>query len=212
MVDDDGPGMDTDDAIRGETYRLLARLFAPPPDRRLLDALVAARRPETTGPVAEAWANLGEAAGSAPVDVLDGEFQDLFIGLGRGEVVPYASWYLTGFLMGRPLVALRSRLGDLGFERQEGVSEPEDHIAALFDVMGTLAAPDEGADLGVQRGFFAEFLAPWVERFMGDVQGAPSADFYAAAARLGERFAVLEKQYLGLAADDNPLRSGRAMP
>ncbi|MDZ7810735.1 MAG: molecular chaperone TorD family protein [Arhodomonas sp.] len=102
--------------------------------------------------------------------------------------------------------------GELGFERQEGVSEPEDHIAALFDVMGALAAPDEGVDLGVQRGFFAEFLAPWVERFMGDVQGAPSADFYAAVARLGERFAVLEKQYLGLAADDNPLRPGRAMP
>jgi len=189
----------TDEAIRGETYSLLARLFSAAPDADLLATLASAAGEPAGGPVGEAWSALGEAAGITGAGVADDEFHALFIGLGRGEVVPYASWYLTGFLMGRPLVSLRSRLAALGFERQPDVSEPEDHVAALFDVMAALAHPEQGEDLAVQQQFFAEYLAPWVERFMDDVQQSENAAFYAAAARLGQRFAVLEKQYLGLA-------------
>lgn len=199
MAEGGAQSADTGDTIRGETYGLLARLLSAAPDAELLATLVSATGDAAAGPVGEAWSGLGEAAAETDAEAADDEFHTLFIGLGRGEVVPYASWYLTGFLMGRPLVALRARLAALGFERQDGVSEPEDHVAALFDVMAALADPVDGEDLTVQRRFFEEFLAPWVERFMADVQQSQNASFYAAVARLGQRFAVLEKQYLGLA-------------
>ena len=38
------------------------------------------------------------------------EYFDLFIGLGRGELLPYGSYYLTGFLHERPLARLREDL------------------------------------------------------------------------------------------------------
>lgn len=208
MVETHAVPVDDEDAgLRAETYALLARLFWCAPEADLLQVLAAMAGAESAGPVGEAWRDLGAAAAATDPADADREFHTLFIGLGRGEVVPYASWYLTGFLMGRPLVALRSRLSALGFERQDGVTEPEDHVAALFDVMGGLAAPDGGDGLDTQRTFFGEFIAPWTERFMADVQQSDNVRFYAAVARLGERFIVLEKQYLGLAEGTATLSS-----
>lgn len=200
MVESHPAPVDEESAgLRAETYALLARLFWSAPDEGLLHVLAPMAETVAAGPVGEAWSGLGAAARATDPADADREFHTLFIGLGRGEVVPYASWYLTGFLMGRPLVALRTRLSGLGFERRTGVTEPEDHVAALFDVMGGLAHPEQGDSLETQRAFFGEFVAPWTERFMADVQQSGNARLYAAVARLGERFIVLEKQYLGLA-------------
>ncbi len=208
------PTLDTvdEERLRSRTYALLAELFAKPPGPELLARLAPLTETAGEGPVAEAWRALGEAARQATPEAVDDEYHALFIGLGRGEILPYGSWYLSGFLMGRPLVQLRSGLAALGFEREPGVTEPEDHAAALFDVMAALADPDTGEPITTQQRFFATFLAPWIERFMGDVRTARTADLFRQVAALGERFVVLEKQYLGLAEGTAPItaRSARA--
>ncbi len=195
----------TEERSRARTYALLAELFAKPPERALLLRLEALADTSGDGPVAMAWRALGEAAREADPESVDDEYHALFIGVGRGEILPYGSWYLTGFLMGRPLVRLRSELAALGFERETGVTEPEDHVAALFDVMAAHADPEAGDAATTQQRFFSEFLAPWVERFMSDVRLARSAGLFREIAALGERFMVLEKQYLGLAEGAAPL-------
>jgi TorA maturation chaperone TorD len=145
-----------------------------------------------------AWKMLRSAAERCSPAELDDEYHDLFIGVGRGEMVPYGSWYMTGFLMEQPLAKLRSELDLLGFVRQEGVAEPEDHAAALCDVMALISDGEGGAPLEVQAGFFERHVAPWMGRFFRDMQQAPSARFYRAVGQLGEQFVELEKQYLNI--------------
>lgn len=181
--------------LRSRVYGLLGRLFADIPGPEVIEPLTALEVDPADGPLAEGWGGLADAARASDVEALDIEYHALFIGLGRGEIMPFATWYLTGFLMGRPLVRLRQDLRRLGLERGDGVHEPEDHIAALFEAMALLSGP-EGSSLAAQREFFNTHLAGWVERFMQDLRAAQSARFYKAVGAFGERFIVLEKQYL----------------
>ncbi|MGI8740087.1 MAG: TorD/DmsD family molecular chaperone [Gammaproteobacteria bacterium] len=128
---------------------------------------------------------------------MNDEFHELFMGIGRGELMPYASWYLTGFLMERPLAALRQDLKTLGFERQPGVGEPEDHAAALCEIMSMIIANVQGPDIDRQRIFFGEHMA-WLAQFFIDMQKAEAARFYRAVGQFGERFMTLEKEYLSM--------------
>ncbi len=184
--------------LRSRVYTLLAQLFADVPAPQLIAPLAAIDATDESGPLAEAWERLASAAADADPEALDIEYHALFIGLGRGEVMPFGSWYQSGFLMGRPLVQLREDLRAFGLEREDGVHEPEDHIAALFESMALLSGPD-GEPLARQRAFFNAHLASWVERFMQDLQQAGSAHFYRAVGAFGERFMVTEKQYLEMA-------------
>jgi TorA maturation chaperone TorD len=187
-----------EDRVRGNVYALLGHLLAAPPDEALLETL-AAIDPAPAGEslLTAAWQMLGHAATrAAPADLQD-EYQNLFIGLGRGEVVPYASWYLTGFLMERPLALLRDELRLLGIERQAGVSEPEDHAAALCDSMALMIGGDDPVPLARQARFFARHIEPWMGRFFRDLQQAGSARFYRAVGQLGEQFLEVEKQAFG---------------
>ncbi|MGA8258828.1 MAG: molecular chaperone TorD family protein, partial [Arenicellales bacterium] len=129
---------------------------------------------------------------------IDDEYHALFIGIGRGEVMPYGSWYLTGFLMERPLVEIRQDLKVLGFERQENVKEPEDHAGALLEIMSLLVLDDRGVGGHEQKRFFERHLEPWIGRFFGDLQDADSANFYSAVGVLGSQFVEVEKQYLAM--------------
>ena len=131
------------------------------------------------------------------MEAVDDEFHDLFIGVGRGELIPYGSWYRTGFVMDKPLAVLRSDLAALGFERREDVSEPEDHAAALLETMALIAASPEH-DFDVQRRFFDRHLAIWMPTFFADLQSADSARFYRAVGKFGERFMKFETQYLSI--------------
>ncbi len=146
--------------------------------------------------------SLGLAAQSTELSAIDDEYHLLFVGLGRGELVPYASWYLTGYLMEQPLSILRDDLALLGFERDENVVEPEDHVAAMCEVMAMLAtesSPEEGSaknENEVQSIFFEKHVAPWMERFFEDLSKSDSAVFYRAVGRFGLAFIDLEKQYL----------------
>ena len=188
-----------EDAARAGVYALLGALLRDVPNAELLEHVRALPAAEGRGDFALAWEGVRLAAEQLRLDELDDEYHQLFIGLGRGELVPYGSWYQTGFLMEKPLGVLRDDLRALGFERSADVHEPEDHIAALCEVMAALAldadAPSE-LSLARQRAFFQTHMAEWVGRFWHDLENAESALFYRSVARLGSAFGVLEARYL----------------
>lgn len=187
---------------RAGTYSLLARLLGAPPDRPTLGVVVDADSDPVLAsssltPLAVAWQDLAKAGRALDLEAVDDEYHDLFIGLGRGELVPFASWYRHGLLMEEPLVRLRQDLAELGFERQSQNRDPEDHIAALCEVMAILIW--DGESLQRQESFFEEHLASWAERFFRDLQRAESADFYRAVGGLGAQFMALEQHQLTMA-------------
>ena len=184
------------DAARAGVYRLLGRLLAAPPDARLLETLGALDVPGGEQGLAPAWGALRQAARAAQPDALDDEYHALFVGVGRGELMPYASWYLSGFIMSRALAALRRDLDALGVERQPGVPEPEDHASAVCEAMSLVIDSAHEIPAEVQRGFFNDHLARWMGRFFADLRLAQAARFYAAVGALGERFMEIETQYL----------------
>ncbi|USR78523.1 molecular chaperone [Photobacterium damselae] len=183
-----------DAILRIEIYNLLAHLLRQSPSQDVLDWLADLDVEGTNDPhqssMAAAWPLLKLAAQKATPIAVAEEYQDLFIGIGRGAVVPYGSWYLTGSLMEMPLAHLRSDLKQLGYERNESVKEPEDHIAALLEVMAMLV---EGGDEHLQRTFFNRHLAPWCEKVSTDIKTAKSAVFYTAVGELALQFLTVEK-------------------
>ena len=188
--------MEPEDRLRADTYRLLGRLLAAAPDEDTLALLANAPVSEEESLLGVAWRLLATAAGRASAPQVQEEYFSLFIGLGRGELMPYASWYLTGFLMEQPLAKLRADMRRLGFERQDGVKEPEDHAAALCEVMALLAADDDDRSLETQADFFETHMGPWMARFFRDLQEARSARFYRAIGQLGEQFIQTDQRYL----------------
>ena len=193
-----GADLDDGERARADIYQLLAALLAGPPDQALLELLRALEPDTTTGSSSmhSTWQELRAAAeNTGPQDVGE-EYFNLFIGLGRGELVPYASWYVHGLLMEKLLASLRDELAVLGLEREDGVSEPEDHVAALCEVMGMIICDSE---LSLrQAAFFATYLDPWMGRFFVDLEEAETAVFYKAVGRLGQRFLDVERQYFSL--------------
>lgn len=192
-------GTDSAEQIRAHVYSLLARLLAEPVSGQLLDLLRGfAISPEATGSLVATWEMLRLAAQYTSEETLDDEFHDLFVGITRGELVPYGSWYLTGSMMDRPLAYLRHDLDMLGIERRPGVCEPEDHVAALCEAMAVIITSTENLSHEVQKEFFDRHIAPWMDLFFKDLQEAKSANFYHAVGRLGEQFIGLEKRYFAM--------------
>jgi TorA maturation chaperone TorD len=181
-----------EELVRARIYGLLSRLLAAPPDAPLLASL--AELTPDNSELGRAFAALAKAAAAAAPAGVAEEYHDLFIGLTRGELLPYGSYYLTGFLNEKPLAELRDALAGLGIARATEVKEPEDHIAALCEVMAGLIDGAYGAPqpLAVQRGFFETHMAPWVGRFFADLEGAEAAVFFAAVGMLGQRFVEIE--------------------
>lgn len=180
-------------------YSLLAALLREVPSAETLDV---AAKLKTDGDTTEAdelastMVALGAAAQSIDPKALDDEYHALFIGIGRGEVVPYGSWYLTGFLMEKPLGLLRDDLAELGFARDPSVKEPEDHVAALCEVMAMLI--NDGQTTTTQSQFFMQHMSKWLDRFFTDLTQTKSAAFYQAVAHFGAAFIAFERQYFGL--------------
>lgn len=181
---------------RMDAYRLIATMLRTPPDALFLDQLSRLSRVEAPDELSLSVSMLGLAARASGADAVNEEFHRLFIGLGRGELVPYASWYLTGFLMEKPLGELRRHLAEMGFERQNGVCEPEDHIAALCEVMSILVLEDRPH--AETAGFFEAHLAPWSGRFFDDLSRAQGAVFYRNVGRFGAAFFELERRYYAM--------------
>jgi TorA maturation chaperone TorD len=189
-----------EDAARADVYAMLAHLLQAAPDAGLLAVLanaddVSAEAPHSA--LGEAWRKLQSAAAAVDPQALAQEFQDLFVGVGSGEVMAYGSWHLTGFLMEEPLARLRDDLARLGLSRLQSAAEPEDHIAALAEVMRLLVRGGDGipaAAFEVQKAFFTRHLRPWYARFADQLARAPSANFYRAVGELAKRFLDTEAE------------------
>ena len=158
------------DLLRAQQYDLLAALLGRAPTPALLAALAAL--PDGDGVLGRLVLALRRAAAETGAADVEREFFALFIGVGRGELLPYASYYLTGFLNERPLARVREDFFALGIERDESMSEPEDHLAILMEVMAGLAAGRFEAEPGMQGRFFARHIEPWAGRFFADLEGA----------------------------------------
>lgn len=190
--------MDEIDRLRAAEYSLLARLLVRSPDTALLREVAGIAGDET--PLGSAHGELAEAAANADPAALEREFFTLFVGVGRGELLPYASYYRTGFLNERPLAELRRDLARLGVERAPGRHDPEDGIVTLCDVMGAFASGGLPGARMSERDFFARHLAPWAGQFFTDLATAPSARFYRAVGGLGATFIGIET--MAFALDD----------
>jgi len=189
---------DDSDQIRASSYALLAALLANPPTEELLTQLQGIETDtDNEKDIVNAWSMLKLAAQRHNAELIADEYHVLFIGLGRGELVPFASWYLTGFLMEKPLAHLRQRLMELGFEQQEDVHEPEDHAAALCEVMSQLIL-DADTDFETERDFYENFMGNWMKRFFNDLQKTETSGFYRAVGQLGEAFLDIENRYFSM--------------
>jgi TorA maturation chaperone TorD len=185
---------------RADIYVLLARLLIRPPDETILDSV--RKLKGGTGPLGEAISALAAVARAKDAVAIDDEYHALFIGLDLGELVPYASHYLTGALYDLPLANLREDMARRGIGWQEEVKEPEDHIAALCEMMAGLILGtfgDSPASLEEQRSFFDTHLAPWAGDFFTDLEEARAATFYMPLGRIGSAFLKIEAQAFQMA-------------
>jgi TorA maturation chaperone TorD len=181
---------------RAHEYSLLATLLVRAPDAKLLESLAGLRGDAT--PLGVAHAALAQAASEAIVERVEREYFDLFIGLGRGELLPYASYYLTGFLHERPLARLRDDLGALRIERIEGNCEPEDHAATLCEIMAGILSGSLPAPHGSDQQVFEKHLSPWIGRFFADLETAAAANLYRRIGKLGRIFMEIEADAFAL--------------
>lgn len=182
-----------EDALRAQMYSFLARLLAAPPDAALLEAVSKMEGDDTV--IGKAMGSFAKLADKTEPEKAVQEYNDLFIGLARGELLPYGSYYLTGFLHEKPLAKLRNDMATLGIERPEGVKEPEDHIAALMDMMAGLISGTFGkpATLAEQKKFFEAHISNWVGHFFADLEAAKSSVLYAALGSIGRNFMEIEE-------------------
>jgi TorA maturation chaperone TorD len=182
--------LDDGDAARAQEYAFLATLLAGAPAAALFGRVAQLCGDGT--PLGRAHAALAEAAGATDAETVAREYFELFIGTGRGELLPYASYYLTGFLNERPLARLRADLAALGIERAAETSEPEDHAAILCEIMAGLIDGQFRAPLDQQQRFLDKHLAPWIGRFFADLEAAEAARFYRPVGTIGRLFIAVE--------------------
>jgi TorA maturation chaperone TorD len=189
-----------EDRLRADLYNFLGLILARPPDQLLLDQTAGLSGDATE--IGQAIGALATIARRSNPKSVESEFNRLFIGLGRGELLPYASFYMTGFLNEKPLASLRGDLASHGIARSENVFEPEDNIASLMEVMGALIIGRFGAPtpLDVQRDFFNRHIAPWACHCFTDLEAAKSSVLYAAVGRLGRLFMEIETEGFRLSA------------
>src|SRR3954454_23469668 len=184
--------VDEIDLARAQEYALLSTLLVRAPNAALLKSLSVLRG--DASPLGVAHVALAQAAADGTVERIEREYFDLFIGLGRGELLPYASYYLTGFLHECPLARVREDLDRLGIERAGTSREPEDHVAILLEVMAGLARNDFEAGFDEQKQFFERHLKPWAARMFADLEMSQSANFFRAVGRVGRVFMELESE------------------
>jgi TorA maturation chaperone TorD len=189
-----------EETARADLYGLLATLFYAPPSQALLDTIAAART-EGEGVLERTWADLVAACRKAAADQVRDEYEQLFVGVGKPEVMLYGSLYLSGFLMEKPLAELRTDLARLGLERSESMAESEDHIAALCEIMRYLIASEDiaHASLAAQKEFFGTHMQPWVIDLCLAIENRADAAFYRHVAALARRFFEVEMQAFDMA-------------
>lgn len=189
-----------EDRLRADLYNYLGVMLARPADQMLLDQTAGLSGDES--PLGEAINGLARVAKAMTPKKVATEFNALFIGLGRGELLPYASYYLTGFLNEKPLAALRTDMSAQRISRAENVFEPEDNIASLMEMMGGMIVGRFGAPASdaTQRSFFNKHIAPWAGHFFADLKGAKNSVLYAGVAEVGGVFMDIEREAFRMTA------------
>jgi TorA maturation chaperone TorD len=193
-----------EDRARSECYALISRLFYAPPDHELLEQLTKQPhqappqepRTEAPGSYAAAFDALQRASGSAEVNAVRHEYDDLFVGAGKALITPYTSAYSAPNAPDRHLVTLRAQLTAWGLGRRESAFETEDHVSAVCDVMRWLI--ERNHPLDEQRAFFAGFVYTGVGTFCRSVESSASASYYRAVARLAHAFLEIENEAFAL--------------
>ncbi len=181
-----------EDVLRAQLYRLLALYLQSAPQEHGLD--LAAHLAGDDSPLGKAISTVARIAAKTQESTIRQEYDDLFVGMGRGELLPYASYYLTGFLNEKPLAKLRNDMSELGIQRHESVKEPEDHAGALCEMMAGLIEGDFGdGSLEGQQKFFKSHLSAWIRHFFTDLENAKSSVFYAALGSVGKAFMEIEE-------------------
>ncbi|WP_425342903.1 TorD/DmsD family molecular chaperone [Sagittula salina] len=188
------PVIAEEDRLRADLYNFLGLILSGPPDEMLL--VQTAQLEGDDSPLGQAIATLSKMARVTKPKSVTSEYNRLFIGLGRGELLPYASYYMTGFLNEKPLAALRQDMTRHGLARAENVFEPEDNIASLMEMMGALIVGRFGspASLAQQKEFFNRHIASWAGHFFGDLEGAKGSVFYTPVGTVGRIFMEIEAE------------------
>ncbi|MDE2360762.1 MAG: molecular chaperone TorD family protein [Betaproteobacteria bacterium] len=191
-----------EDATRADFYALLARLFADGPDAAMLAALARAARMEgESSSIALAWNRLIDASSAMDPAAAAQEYTDLFIGVGKSEVNLHASYWLSGFMMEKPLANLRGSLAELGIARRDEVAMLEDHLSALCETMRLLIAGhgERGpTGIAVQRVFFERYIAPWVFECCAAISNCPIANYYVHVAEFAREFIAVDRDALAM--------------
>lgn len=187
-----------EDELRANMYRLLACFLSSPPGERELR--YAAEMIGDNSPLGEALSTFAQAARNTTPSRLSEQYHELFIGLSRGKLLPFGSYYLTGFLNEKPLARLRGAMSKLGIERDPGNKDPEDHIAAVLDMMAGLIRGEFGkpATLEQQKQFFEEHLNSWAPHFFRDLEAEETSELYASLGTIGRLFLQTEETAFGL--------------
>ena len=186
------PGPSDEDALRARLYDLLSVLLRKPPSGEFLNSVASLTGDDSAmGKAINALARMAQVTSPEKIDA---EFHRLFIGLGRGELLPYASYYITGFLNEKPLAKLRGDMASLGMVRDASAYEPEDNIGSLCEMMSAMIMGRFGdpVPLERQKDFFFTHLAPWAEHFFSDLEGAQGSVFYAPVGTVGAEFIRIE--------------------
>lgn len=182
-----------EDLLRADMYDFLSAFLARPPSGILLTQ--SAKLEGDDSEIGRGIAALARLADAVDPRDAHSEFNALFIGLGRGELLPHGSYYLTGFLNEKPLARLRADMARLSIEREENVYEPEDNIASVCEMMSGLIRGRFGAPATIseQKEFFEAHLAPWVELFFKDLESAETSVLYAPIGTIGRAFTSIEQ-------------------
>ena len=190
----DTTSVSAEDRLRADLYNFLGLLLSGPPDQTLLDQCAGLTGDDSA--LGEAISTLSRVTKVTKPNAVLSEFNALFIGLGRGELLPYASYYLTGFLNEKPLATLRKDMAARGVTRAQNVFEPEDNIASLMEMMGGLIVGRFGrsADLADQKLFFNKHIGPWATHFFSDLEAAQASVFYASVGSVGKQFMDIERE------------------
>lgn len=184
----------SEDRLRADLYNFLGLMLSGPPDQLLLDQCVGLSGDGSD--LGKAIAGLSRVAKATKPRKVESEFNALFIGLGRGELLPYASYYLTGFLNEKPLATLRADMAARGMTRAKNVYEPEDNIASLMEMMGGMIVGRFGAPatLDAQKTFHNKHIAPWAGHFFSDLEAAKNSILYASVGNVGRAFMEIERE------------------
>ena len=191
-----------EDALRADLYDFLGAMLASPADAKLLKQAKGLSGDNT--PIGRGVTALSTIAGAFAPGGAREEFEALFIGLGRGELMPYASYYMTGFLNEKPLAVLRNDMDAMGIERSPNVYEPEDNIASLCEMMAGLIRGRffAAADLAKQKKFFNTHIGPWAGHFFKDLEGAKNSVLYAPIGAIGSAFIEVEREGFRMAGSE----------